>query len=64
MVTEVSLRVTPREAYTVELLRKAVARKLGLPPQEINDLRITHRSIDARQRKVMVNVTVKTASVV
>lgn len=62
MVTEVSLRVTPREAYTVELLRKAVARKLGLPPQEINDLRITHRSIDARQRKVMVNVTVKTAS--
>ena len=58
------MRVTPREAYTVELLRKAVARKLGLPPQEINDLRITHRSIDARQRKVMVNVTVKTASVV
>ena len=62
MVTEVRLRVTPREAFTEALLRKAVARELGLQPQEINGLRITHRSIDARQRNVMVNVTAKAAA--
>ena len=62
MIHDISLRLHPREAATSEMLRLAVARQMSLLPQEINDLYVVRRSIDARQRQVMVNVTVRVAT--
>ena len=61
MTHDIRLRLSPREAASEELLRSAVASQLDIASQEINDLRVVRRSIDARQRHVMVNVTVRVA---
>lgn len=54
-----SLRVAPPIAFQPEKLRHAVAREAGVKPWEITDLVVTRRSIDARQRNVMVNLAVR-----
>ena len=41
------------------LLRAAASTHMGIDANRINSLRITRRSIDARQRRVMVNLSVK-----
>ena len=40
------------------MLRRAVADALAVPPARLTDVRIRRRSIDARQRHVVVNLTV------
>lgn len=62
MTEDFSLRVSPKIAATRSLLIKAAAAAAGIPVGEINDLRILRRSIDARQREIMVNVSVRIAS--
>lgn len=62
MIQDVSIRVRPRVAATVTLLRSEVAKATGVAADDINDLRIVRRSIDARQREVMVNLTVRIAT--
>lgn len=61
MIQTITLRVTPREAAEPELLRAAVAAKAGIAPAAVNDMQVRRRSIDARQRRVMVNVEVDVA---
>lgn len=61
MITDVSLRADPKTGATTELLKARVSIETGVPEKEINDLRIVRRSIDARQRNVMVNLTVRIA---
>lgn len=61
MVTDISLRVDPRTSATPDMLGSVVAQKLGIPVSELHDMRIIKRSIDARQRNVMVNLTVRAA---
>lgn len=58
MTNSIQLRVDPRTAATPELLAKEVAREMGVSPSEIKDITILKRSIDARQRRVMINLTV------
>ncbi len=53
------LRVNPETAYTENLLAKAVAESMGIHPMRITGLRIARRSIDARQKRVMVNLLVR-----
>ncbi len=62
MTEDISLRVSPKVAATGQLLRREVARMMGLKDNDINDLRITRRSIDARQREIKVNLTVRVAT--
>lgn len=62
MIEDINIVVTPRTAAVPSELRNAVAVKLGVKATEINDLRILSRSIDARQRQVKVNLTVRTAT--
>lgn len=59
MQRQIQLRLKPEEAYQPRLLRDRVAAEMGLMPRDITDLRVRRRSIDARQRQVMVNVTVE-----
>ena len=62
MIEEISLRVSPKTAATEQLLRSEAAQTIGVSAEEINDLRITRRSIDARQKVIKVNLTVKIAT--
>ncbi len=59
MIQTVEMRVDPRTAYVDEELRKAVAKQLGCTAAQITGMRIVRRSIDARQRRVMVNLSVQ-----
>lgn len=55
---KLDLRVDPHTAAEDLVLRMAVSTQLGIDVNRIKHIRITRRSIDARQRRVMVNLTV------
>ncbi len=59
MVQDVQLRVLPRVAATPTSIREQVVQELGAAAHEMRDWRVIRRSIDARQRQVMVNLTVR-----
>lgn len=61
MIEDISLKVSPKTAATERLLRSELARYMDVEENEINSLKIIKRSIDARQRKIKVNITVKVA---
>lgn len=58
MYKSLDLRVPPETAARDEKFRAHVARTLGIDASALAGLRIRRRSIDARQRQVMVNLTV------
>lgn len=62
MLHDINLRTDPRTAANPSLLRREAARALRMPENEINDLRVTRRSIDARQKRVMVQLSVRVAT--
>ncbi|MCF0205641.1 MAG: FAD-binding protein [Muribaculaceae bacterium] len=59
MKEELQIRVEPRVAAIHDETVRFVAQKLGIKPSRIAHLRVLKRSIDARQRQVMVNLTVR-----
>lgn len=56
--TTLQLRVDPETAGTRLRLLADVSTRMGVDINRIKELRIVKRSIDARQRRVMVNLTV------
>lgn len=56
MIETIDLRTDPRTAATPELLKTAAARELRIDPERIVRTDIVRRSIDARQKHVMVNL--------
>lgn len=56
--TTLQVRVEPEIAYTHLRLLADVSTRLGVDINRIKEIRIVKRSIDARQRRVMVNLTV------
>ena len=58
MIKELQLRVLPEVAYVDDNLYKEVAHNLGIEVGRVCGVVIAKRSIDARQRKVMVNLRV------
>ncbi len=58
MLQQLQLRVDPRTAATPLLLQTLVSTQLDIDVNRIKSLRITRRSIDARQRKVMINLSI------
>lgn len=61
MIQDINLRTSPQVAATSDMLRAEVAKTLNIPCYELHDMRITRRSIDARQRNVILNLTVRAA---
>ncbi len=59
MVKELELRLLPEQAADAAALRRCVAGVLGTDASRLRGERIVRRSIDARQRQVMVNITVR-----
>ncbi len=59
MIHELQLRISPRDAYNEQSIRRYVARERGMDERTITCVRTLKRSIDARQREVFVNLTVR-----
>ena len=57
MLKDITLRVTPDIAYENERLAQQVARELKLDRKRIKRIDPVKRSIDARQRQIMVNLS-------
>ncbi len=58
MIQQISLRLKPVEAASELTLVSIISTRLGIDANRIKAARVVRRSIDARQRMVMVNVTV------
>lgn len=60
MTEDITLRLEPRKAYGPEMVLTAEASThLGIAANRIKGVKITGRSIDARQKRVMVNVNLR-----
>lgn len=59
MQETIELRVEPRTAAEEMLLKAAASTHMRIDANRIKQLRIIRRSIDARQRRVMVNLSVR-----
>ena len=58
-VTTLSLTLSPYQASSDATLREVVARELALPLESITSLVVRRRNIDARQRRILVNLSVE-----
>ena len=59
MTYEYQLRLLPQQAYTEESIRDYVAHDKGLDVRTITHVQVLKRSIDARQRTIFVNLSVR-----
>ncbi len=59
MLKELSLRLAPETAYDSRRLSTRVSKELAADPQRIKRIDTVKRSIDARQRQVAVNLTLR-----
>ena len=59
MIKELNIRLLPKEAASESYLHEVALRELGIDHGQLNGVRVVRRSIDARQRQVMVNVTLR-----
>ena len=59
MIQELQLRILPEQAASEQSIKQYVAREKGLDARTIKAVRTLKRSIDARQRTIFVNLTVR-----
>ncbi len=59
MQQEINIQTSPEEAAKTALLLKIVSKKLAIPKEEIKHIEILRKSIDARQRKVKINLRLR-----
>lgn len=59
MAKDIQLRISPKEAATKELYTKLAAQKSGISSQDIKHVQILKRSVDARQRRIWINLKVR-----
>lgn len=59
MIEDLQIRVTPRQAADAVMLTREAAQMLGVKPEGIKGLKVIGRSVDARQRRVMMNVSMR-----
>lgn len=59
MIKEIQLRILPQQAASESSLKQLLAREQAIDIKSIRHVRILKRSIDARQRTVMVNLKVR-----
>ena len=59
MIQELQLRILPEQAASEQSIKLYVAREKGIDARTIKAIRTLKRSIDARQRTIYVNLTVR-----
>lgn len=62
MIKELRLRVSPQEAGTTKILRRKIAEELTIKESAINSWRVVKKSVDARKKRVMVNLALLVAT--
>ena len=55
----IQLSLAPIEAHNSENIQKSIAQQLNIPKENISDFRLLKRSIDARKRKVKIQLKVE-----
>lgn len=60
MIQEYQIRVLPQVASSEQHIAAYIAREKGIDQRSIQAVRVLRRSIDARQRAIYVNLTVRT----
>ncbi len=59
MINEYQIRVLPEQAANEQSLKRYLAQEKGLDDRAITAVRVLRKSIDARQRTIFVNLTVR-----
>ena len=59
MTKELQIRVTPQVAYSEQNIADYVSREIGIDRRTITHVRVLKKSIDARQRQIFVNLTLR-----
>ncbi len=59
MIHEFQVRLLPEQAANENSIKQNVAREKGLDPRSITAVRVLRRGIDARQRTIFINLTVR-----
>lgn len=59
MIKEVQVRVLPQVAYSEQNIKNYISRELSLDSRTVEAVRVLKKSIDARQRQVYVNLTLR-----
>lgn len=59
MSKDINLRLSPLQAADNEAIKDAVAAELGVKKSDVDSFVIIRKSIDARQKKIWVNLTVR-----
>lgn len=59
MIKELQVRVMPQVAHSEQNIADYVSKELAIDRRTIKHVRVLKRSIDARQRQVMVNLTLR-----
>ena len=59
MIKEIQARLTPKEASSEKEIIDALSKQYGFQAKSVKAVRVLKRSIDARQRNVIVNLKVK-----
>ena len=59
MQKDIDLRVSPKQATDIHILKQLFAKNIDLPINNITSIRIIRRSIDARQRNIFVNLRLR-----
>ena len=59
MIKDLSIRLLPRQAASESSIKDFVCREYALNPREVEAVSVLKRSIDARKRQVMVNLTIR-----
>lgn len=62
MITNINIRVLPKEASYDDSIAQAICKHLEIDYSDLNSWRITRRSIDARQRQVYINLSIIVAT--
>ena len=59
MIKEMQVRVLPHQAASMQAIARYVADEQGIDQRTITHVRVLRRSIDARQRTIYVNLTIR-----
>ncbi len=57
MQKDITLVLSPKQATIEELYKKEIAKRLNIPSAYISEIRIKRKSVDARSRKVKINMS-------
>lgn len=59
MQQDIDIRISPKEASDIDKVKLIAASKASVQPSNITSVRIIKRSIDARQRNILINLRVR-----